>query len=300
MSKNIIIFILIGLVIGLFLLYKFLPGEVITNTLGDNNALTDTLCAVPVKVAGDSMEPLFKNGVKTNFTKCFEQNEIQIGTVLMFKDENVNRLAVVKNITDDQIALYQPNHLDRPINNITFENIIAIYSQKYTGANQIETQKQDTTTPKQTSDYQTFSNDRFTYQCPAGWYLGDNKNYNAQIDLSECSKIYSGEYAFDDGISLTFGFVPQGVADNYKWNNEKWSGTLLNEVKNEENVEPYSNNNFTGWISGKNERHTLKLIARYPVEGGYYEMIANVAGDTKTEAEFKQMIDEIISSFKVK
>ncbi len=146
-------------------------------------------------------------------------------------------------------------------------------------------------------DWKIYSDSRFSYKCPQDWLLGKNQNYNGQVNLSECAKIYSGQMSFDDGVAITFGFVPQIVADGYEINNENYSEILLNETKNETNARPYSNNNFSGWISMKNQKHTLKLIGRYHVSNGYYEVIADVAGDTKTDTEFKQMIDDIISTF---
>jgi len=130
--------------------------------------------------------------------------------------------------------------------------------------------------------------------------LGANQNYGGKIDTSECSKIYSGDFAFDDGVSVTFGFVPQTVADSTDTNGQKYADTIFNAVKNETNAAPYNNNNFTGYISLKNQQHALSLVARYQVTDGYYEVIANAMGDTKTDQQFKQMIDNIISSFNAK
>lgn len=149
-------------------------------------------------------------------------------------------------------------------------------------------------------NWQTYSDSKFSYKCPLDWTLGENKNYNGQVDLSECSKIYSGQLVLDDGVRITFGYVPQVVADNYFWAGQKWSETLINEVKNETNAQPYSNNNFIGWISMKNQKHTLSLIARYQVNGGYYEASAIAMGDSQTDQQYKQIIDEIISTFEAK
>lgn len=136
---------------------------------------------------------------------------------------------------------------------------------------------------------QVFKNERFSYVCPEGWTLGTNKNYDGQVTLSECSKIYSGTVSFDDGVDVSFGFVPTSV----------FNDVSFNEVKNESNAVAYLNNSFNGWISMKNAKHTLKMIARLPVPGqdGFYEVIADAEGSTKTDSEFKAMIDEIVSSF---
>jgi len=149
------------------------------------------------------------------------------------------------------------------------------------------------------SNWQVYSNTKFLYKCPQEWSIHSNKNYNGQVELSECSKIYSGKISFDDGVGVSFGFVPQNVADNYEWAGQKWSDILINDIKNEPNAQYYSNNNFIGWISMKNQKHTLRLIARHQVDGGYYEVSAEAAGDTKTDKEFKEIIDKIISTFEI-
>lgn len=147
---------------------------------------------------------------------------------------------------------------------------------------------------------QIYTDENFTYVCPDDWTLGENKNYNGEVNLSECSMIYSGQYSFDDGVDLTFGYVPQTVADSIDATGQKYSDTILNQVKNEDNAKSYSNGDFTGWISMANSAHTLALVARYPVDGGYYEVTATAMGDTKTDQEYKTMIDDIISTFEAK
>lgn len=173
-------------------------------------------------------------------------------------------------------------------------------NQKDENSNQVTTPVTTPTPTDQKSNWQVYSNVQFTYKCPSDWSLNKNLNYNGQVELSECSKIYSGKISFDDGVSASFGFVPQSVADNYEWAGQKWSDTLINDVKNEPNAQQYSNNNFVGWISTKNQKHTLKLIARYQINGGYYELSADAMGDTKTDHEFKKMIDDIVSTFSIK
>lgn len=149
------------------------------------------------------------------------------------------------------------------------------------------------------ADWQLVSGGKFTYQCPTDWSQGVNKNYNGQVDLSECSKIYSGEISFDDGISIRFGYVTDEIAENYVWAGEKWADTIFNGVKDEPNAQEYENNNFSGWLSMNNQRHTLKMIARYKVSGGYYEVTADAMGDTKADSEFKQFVDDIVSTFEI-
>jgi hypothetical protein len=150
----------------------------------------------------------------------------------------------------------------------------------------------------QTAGWQTISDDKntFTYKCPNDWKKGYSFNYNAMAKYAECSKITS-KFAFDDGVDIKIGFVSD-EASKYIWAGEKWANTLINEIKNETNSQPYTNNGFTGWISMKNQKHTLVLIARMPANGGYYEISAGAEGSAKTDTEYKAIIDQILSTFK--
>ena len=152
-----------------------------------------------------------------------------------------------------------------------------------------------------TTDWQTYRNSEYGYEykCPAGWELHQNVDYGGDVDLSVCSKIYSGKHAFDDGVSVSFGFVPLSVAENYYSAGKKWSETLMDNVKSQPNATKYLNNSFDGWISLKHSGHTLILLARRQVNGGYYEVSVSAVGDTKTDKEYKVIVDQIISTFKL-
>jgi signal peptidase I len=132
-TKNIIIYTFLGLVVLIILLYKFLPAETIINLAGKDNAVSNTLCTLPVKVLGDSMDPILKNGEKANFNKCFEVGEISKNTILMFKEGTNNRLAVVKQMEGEKLKLFQPNRGDQVIAEILIEDVVAIYAEKYSG-----------------------------------------------------------------------------------------------------------------------------------------------------------------------
>jgi len=152
-----------------------------------------------------------------------------------------------------------------------------------------------------TSNWEIYENktQNFSYKCPTNWKLFSNKNYGGKIETSECTIIYSGEISFDDGASIAFSFVPKDIADSHLQAEQKWSDILINNVSNETNAKEYSSNNFIGWISMKNQKHTLSLVARRQTSDGYYEIIANAMGDTQTDLEFNKAFDQIISTFKV-
>lgn len=148
-----------------------------------------------------------------------------------------------------------------------------------------------------------YNNSRnFSFICPGDWSLGDNKDYGGQITSGECNKIYSGEYALDDGVRITFSFVPKDLADNYSYSDVQgnYSEMIFNDIRDESNAQLYVNSGFSGWISMKNQKHTMRLVARYQAGDGYYEVRADASGNTKTDQEFKTIIDNIIKTFYIK
>jgi len=153
-----------------------------------------------------------------------------------------------------------------------------------------------TATADPTANWKTYTNtgQNFSYRCPTEWNLGKNLNYDGKVETSECSIIYSGKFSFDDGGTVTLGFVPNPIAKTQS----SYANTEVNSVKTQSNVQTYSNNGFEGWISMKNEAHTLQMIARKNVAGGYYEVTALAVGETKTEQEYKTFFDQILSTFK--
>jgi hypothetical protein len=171
---NVIVYSAVGLIILLVLLYKFLPADIITKIAGENNAASNILCAVPVQVAGDSMEPFLTAGNKINFTKCFDRNEIQINTVIMFDDGDNKRIAVVKNINGNMLELFQPNRAENKINDITMDEVAAIFDEKYGGE---IPQNNDTPIEQQnTNEWQNIKSDKISLQIPASWQLTSQDN----------------------------------------------------------------------------------------------------------------------------
>ena len=132
--------------------------------------------------------------------------------------------------------------------------------------------------------------------------MANNLNYNAQVVPGECNKTYSQSLDFSDGVNVSFAFVPNHISDTcYNSPGEKCSDVIMSIAKNETNSQVYSNNNFSGWIAMKKPgRHTLILVARRYVDEGYYEVIGQAEGDSKTDEEFKKMIEDIIQTFTLK
>lgn len=136
------------------------------------------------------------------------------------------------------------------------------------------------------------------YICPDWRTRYPNKDYNGRVDISECSQSYtSGTLSFDDGVRITFGFVPQDVAQNVKVGEELYSTIIADNIKNESNVKPYFYSGFAGWISMENPKHTLSIVARSARPDGYYEITADAQGHKYTDKQFQKMIEDIINTF---
>ena len=152
-----------------------------------------------------------------------------------------------------------------------------------------------------TSDWETYTYSDFSFKYPKNWTCRESKDYSGQVVKELCGITYGENTgAFDDGLDVSFGFVTNQIASTYKWAGKLWSETGITGVKDQSNSEEYENSNFTGWISMKNPTHTLRLIARHKVGDGYYEVEAYAMGDTKTDGEYKKIVDQIITTFETK
>jgi hypothetical protein len=207
-----------------------------------------------------------------------------------------------KNLSSKNKSLKKPSYLWIVVLLIVLISVAGIYLWQLSSNKQSSSLPTITTsTSSNQEDDQVYEDQYFSYSCPAGWYMGESMSYNGEVYLSECSKIYSGNFAFDDGVMVTIGYVSQEIADKIdKVTEKKYSDMILDQVKDEDNLEVYMNNNFSGWISPKNQKHTLSLIARQSVDGGYYEFFSTAMGDTKTYEQYREIIDQIIQSFKLK
>jgi len=125
---NLVILLLIAIFVAILLLYKFLPPNIITNNFKEGTLVSDVYCTLPVKISGNSMEPFFSPGEKTNFNRCFEMKDIMRNTFIMYKENSTNRIAIVDSVLSDQVIVYQPNRQEDNRNNVKFEDIVAIYT----------------------------------------------------------------------------------------------------------------------------------------------------------------------------
>jgi hypothetical protein len=129
-KSHLISIIVVAATILIVVAFRFLPAKYITGTLGKDNTLSSLACSYPVRVAGDAMSPHFRNGQLVFFSKCFEEADLGVNKIIMFKDRDMSRLGVISKIKRlEQGVVYeiiQPNRPDR-ISEATKNQIIAVY-----------------------------------------------------------------------------------------------------------------------------------------------------------------------------
>jgi len=129
---NIIIAIIVLAIVAIVIWVKFVPTQKISFLAkqDSHSAISQALCNYPVKVVGDSMEPVLHNGKTINFNKCFEPEGLAVGQVVAYKSEPMFKIGVVREIvTGESGKYYQVSPASRTgdISQVLPDNIVAIY-----------------------------------------------------------------------------------------------------------------------------------------------------------------------------
>ncbi|MFH1537119.1 MAG: hypothetical protein ABID45_03965 [Patescibacteria group bacterium] len=131
-SIILVVFTIIVLLIIIWV--KFVPTQKISylTEQDPDSAISQALCNYPVKVTGDSMNPLFKHGETINFNKCFEGEVLQIDNVVVHDAGSVMRIGVIREIVEGESGQYykiSPEGRQGDISDVFPDKIIAIYNQ---------------------------------------------------------------------------------------------------------------------------------------------------------------------------
>ena len=99
----IIIFLIALVVLGI----KFYPVRDIEFLRNNTNPISKIICTYSVKVSGDSMEPFLQPNTTVSFDKCFDENDLKVGTVIIFKVGAVQRLGIIRSIQNFGRIVYK-------------------------------------------------------------------------------------------------------------------------------------------------------------------------------------------------
>lgn len=140
MSKNFkklisIILVVFTIIVLLIIIWvKFVPTQKISFLAEQDkdSTISQALCNYPVKVTGDSMNPLFTHGETINFNKCFEGEALQIDDVVIHDAGSVMKIGVIREIVEGESGQYykiSPQGRQGDISDVFPDKIVAIYNQ---------------------------------------------------------------------------------------------------------------------------------------------------------------------------
>lgn len=94
--------------LGFFLFNRFFPGIEIPFLSGENSPIKGIVCSYPVRVSGQSMEPLLKANSLVVFNKCISKtkNDLATGTVIVFSQDGPMRIMVVREKLEGESGIY--------------------------------------------------------------------------------------------------------------------------------------------------------------------------------------------------
>ena len=129
---NIIAIVFAIIVVLIIIWVKFVPTQKISFLAEQDkdSAISQALCNYPVKVSGDSMNPLLKNGETINFNKCFEAETLQVADVIIHDAGNVMKIGVVREIIEGESGRYykiSPEGRQGDISDVFPDKVVAIY-----------------------------------------------------------------------------------------------------------------------------------------------------------------------------
>jgi len=129
MKKKTLVLI-IGIIIIAVGVYVFINYVQLKDNkfLSENkNFVSDILCAFPLKVSGKSMEPLIMEGETISASKCFSKEDLKVGLIVVYLENNLHRLTVIREIINDTQYRVSQEGRKQDIFTINFDQLVAIY-----------------------------------------------------------------------------------------------------------------------------------------------------------------------------
>jgi len=129
---KIVAIVLVVLIVALALWIKLMPKEKISFLTGKDNLVAKVLCLYPIRIQGDSMEPVFSGGRLVNFNKCFNKEELAVGMIVMFKSGDIRRVGRVRETRQGESGVYykvSPTGRPEEINDVYPDMVEAVYNE---------------------------------------------------------------------------------------------------------------------------------------------------------------------------
>ena len=136
MKKRALTYISVAIVVGIVVVVawiRLVPGNIINRLIKTGSPVGRLICAFPVKIGGNSMEPALKEGAQAIFNKCVDAGKkLPVGTIVLFEDSGRRRIGRIREVLDNDLELrYKIAQDARPLDLIEVlpQNIAATYGE---------------------------------------------------------------------------------------------------------------------------------------------------------------------------
>lgn len=130
---------LLGIIVvfslALFILvWRFAPAKILGQVSKNIGPASGLICQYPVKIKGDAMMPVFRDGQRITLSRCIEdRNNIPVGTIILYQRPAVLRLSVIRErIVDSDGVCYRVSQQARQqeIDDVRSDRIFAVYNKQ--------------------------------------------------------------------------------------------------------------------------------------------------------------------------
>jgi hypothetical protein len=107
---------------------RIIPNKYFTPFASKVPIVDKLLCNFSVKVSGDSMNPIIKPGTSVNLSRCFEEKDLTVGTVVLFQDNSALRFSIIRYILPLEQIVYKISNEKTPelFQDVIKEEIVGI------------------------------------------------------------------------------------------------------------------------------------------------------------------------------
>lgn len=131
LTKYLLAIILVNVLILIFsfpVWIKAIPNKYILLLAGKVGVIDNLVCTFSTQISGESMSPLIAPGGSLQLNRCFEEEDLTEGTIVLFKDDSGSRLGIIRHILPLDQVVYKVSDEKAPdlLHDVIKEEITAI------------------------------------------------------------------------------------------------------------------------------------------------------------------------------
>lgn len=131
LAKYLLAIILVNVLILIFsfpVWIKAIPNKYISLLTGKVAVVDNLVCTFSTQISGESMNPLIAPGGSLELNRCFEEEDLAEGTIVLFKDDSDSRFGIIRHVLPLDQVVYKVSDEKAPelLRDVIKEEIIAI------------------------------------------------------------------------------------------------------------------------------------------------------------------------------